>query len=277
MDEQDFEPIQGPPISQEWLNQKRERLQREADYNARQNDRAETQGWFADLKASIDAETAVWAGLPCGGEMERAVDCSDEFAATCERKLHIMCARRQYAEAQREEKAWHAGKARAAQQKGVPNHLIKIVWESEPQETEARKLLEAAFKAEKKPTIVVLSGGVGCGKSCASARWAVEKSAKFVTANELARVSPYEEGAVDLSKATHLVIDDLGCEYLDPKGFFLSNLDGLINDRYSNDRPTVITTNLDEEGFRRYGERVLDRIRESGRFLKVGGKSMRRK
>lgn len=275
--EPEFPPMYGPPIDPVWLAQKRKRLIEEDEEAERYRTKTEKDHWFYELQERLRTEAEAWGALPCKGDVEFVSECTDEFAKTCPRNQHVMCARRQYQQYQEEAAQWRRHMASDARRKGVPDQMIKLLWEKQPKETEASKLLTTALKVTPPPTIVVLSGGVGCGKSCAAALWAIEKGAKFITANELARVSPYDEKATDLAKIKALVIDDLGCEYLDPKGFFLSHLDGLINDRYSNGRETVITTNLDAEGFRRYGERILDRIREAGKFLKVGGQSMRRK
>ena len=73
-----------------------------------------------------------------------------------------------------------------------------------------------------------------------------------------------------------LVVDDLGSEYNDAKGFFSALLDEVIDCRYGAKLPTVITTNLDSSGFSaRYGARVVDRIREAGRFINCGNTSLR--
>ena len=79
-----------------------------------------------------------------------------------------------------------------------------------------------------------------------------------------------------LLEASRLVIDDLGEEFNDTKGNFLAVLDETISDRVANERPTVITTNLDVDKFRdRYGRRITDRIRGDGRWVAFAGESMR--
>jgi DNA replication protein DnaC len=156
--------------------------------------------------------------------------------------------------------------------------------------------------------INVLAGSPGVGKTVAAALWMFEHlsaserwqyggSAEWTTggermvyrwtggklvwrsAGDLARTDHYSREAVgEIETADRLVIDDLGAEYTDAKGFFLSLLDEIINARYGNNRPTVITTNLDVMAFRnRYGERIADRIREAGRFVNCGAKSLRGK
>lgn len=146
--------------------------------------------------------------------------------------------------------------------------------------------------------VTVLSGGPGTGKTTAAAwwlhayvtdpecwnevdSWGSPPKPKgipvFVTAARLARWPRYNEAEMDrLIRAPRLVIDDLGAEFLDEKGSFRALIDEVVNERYANRRPTVITTNLDVEPFKdRYGERVADRIRESGKWMGLGKVSMR--
>jgi DNA replication protein DnaC len=101
----------------------------------------------------------------------------------------------------------------------------------------------------------------------------------FVTAARLARWSRYDEAAMEkLLKAKRLVIDDIGTEFMDANGSYQALLDEIVNERYANKRPTLMTTNLEVQAFAaRYGERVADRIRESGRFVFVGRDSLRGK
>jgi DNA replication protein DnaC len=130
--------------------------------------------------------------------------------------------------------------------------------------------------------VLVLAGDVGLGKTAAASWWALEgirdrHRPLFVTAARLSRWERYDVAEMDrLLLASRLVIDDLGNEFSDTKGNFLAVLDETISDRVANHRPTVITTNLTPEAFvGRYGERVRDRIRESGRFQIFAGESLR--
>jgi hypothetical protein len=99
----------------------------------------------------------------------------------------------------------------------------------------------------------------------------------WTTAAALARLDHFSDAALKpYMQARLLVIDDLGAEYLDAKGFFASLFDELLDARYGGKLPTVITTNLDAAGFAtRYGVRIVDRIRESGRFINCGNTSLR--
>jgi len=164
--------------------------------------------------------------------------------------------------------------------------------------------------------ILVLSGSPGCGKTIAAALWVfhfvndparwtfdnkIEKPVKkgqvryvdveglnrprfiaqtpiWVTAARLSRQDRYDEDSMsELLTTDHLVVDDLGGEYLDKNGFYIGLLDELVNEREANKRPTIFTTNLNAKAFHdRYGERIYDRIKEGGRFIACGTSSMRK-
>ncbi|HYF08108.1 MAG TPA: ATP-binding protein [Acetobacteraceae bacterium] len=141
--------------------------------------------------------------------------------------------------------------------------------------------------------LLALSGGAGTGKTTAASCWlwsAVDAAIRddftggrppmlFLTAARLSRWPKYDDEQMRrVLKAHRLVIDDLGAEYVDKNGSYLSLLDEVVNERYANRRATLLTTNLEVGPFKeRYGERIADRIREIGRFVSVGNKSMRRK
>lgn len=134
--------------------------------------------------------------------------------------------------------------------------------------------------------IVVLSGTRGCGKTVAAAWWAIHHDvrARFIRAATLATSSRFnDELRAQVFGASALVIDDLGAEYLDAKGAFLSVLDELVDTYYGDGRTMIITTNLllddpkrETDFRRRYGERIADRLRECGVWLSIGEGSLRR-
>lgn len=129
--------------------------------------------------------------------------------------------------------------------------------------------------------ILVLSGPKGCGKTVSATWWAAQRRdrVRFLRASTFAASSRYDDRearAVWFSSA--LVLDDLGAEFADCKGSFLSDLDELVDVFYSDMRPLVVTTNCNLEQFReRYGERIADRLRECGRWLSLSGDSLRRR
>ena len=175
----------------------------------------------------------------------------------------------------------------------LPERALDIVLAGGLQETPARAAVRDATD------ICVLGGGPGTTKTCAAVCWCREHIVApanwrstdvgqpyfvgmlplWISAGQLARLDHFDQKAIDrVAKAQRLVIDDLGAEYADAKGFFNSLLDELIDARYSGKRPTVVTTNLDAEAFKaRYGARIIDRIREGGRFVNCGDVSLRRR
>lgn len=159
-------------------------------------------------------------------------------------------------------------------------------------ETEAIKAATGAID------FLVLSGGPGCGKTVAAAAWMVayvrDRSLwapsdfspritgiepVWITAAKLARWQRYDDEAMrKLLRTPRLVVDDLGGEYLDKAGFYASLLDEIVNERQAEAKPTIMTTNLNAEAFKeRYGARIVDRIREGGRFFNCGDTSLRRR
>lgn len=162
----------------------------------------------------------------------------------------------------------------------IPNHYLRQFAARPPAPT------EAMLAVQQKATLLVLAGLRGCGKTTAALAWLMDyinapvtpyRAPRFTTAAALARGNKYDEGRMSgLLSAPRLVIDDLGMEYADERGFFASTLDELIDGRYSAERPVVITTNLVMEKFvLRYGERIRDRIRESGAYVELSNASLR--
>ncbi|MGC9984757.1 MAG: hypothetical protein ABSF35_14145 [Polyangia bacterium] len=181
---------------------------------------------------------------------------------------------------------------------GLPPRAVDVVLSGRLTETPAVQAVRGAVD------IVILAGGYGCGKTIAAVEWVREHVARpenwkpttdynqkphqtiphfvgkrplWTTAAALARLDHFSEAALKPYFTAHrLVVDDLGAEYLDAKGFFGSLFDELLDARYAGKLPTIITTNLDAAGFSaRYGARVVDRLREAGRFINCGNTSLR--
>lgn len=172
-------------------------------------------------------------------------------------------------------------------ERGCPVKDLERAISGQLEDTKAVVAAQAALDAGQ--TLLVLSGVRGCGKTTAAAWWLLQKRKpseyvrvgppRFVDASTLARWPRYDDARMrELERASALVIDDLGVEYDDKNGAFRSFVDGLVNSRYAACLPTCITTNVPAAEFRqRYGERIADRIRESGRFVELAGESMRKK
>ena len=165
--------------------------------------------------------------------------------------------------------------------RGVPLVHVENIYDAQPDECQALAAVREFVGGKK--TVLVLAGGVGTCKT-GSACWALTfKPGRFCTADEAIRLSTSNAPEdVDLWRrirgAQLLVIDDLGGEYSGEKGWGVRVFNGLLDHRYSHGLKTIITTNLHAARFKEdYGERVADRIREAGRWLTLGGTSVRRR
>lgn len=172
--------------------------------------------------------------------------------------------------------------------RGIPRRFAEALVQGEPGDTQALTR-SRQFLADTQARSLLLSGPPGCGKTFAAcwiltqrcpdraSRW--QAPARFVSVSKLARIDRYSDEIMQpLERATMLVIDDLGTEYVDTKGSFLATLDGLFDARYAEGLRTVITTNLTAAQFReRYGERICDRIRETGAMCELAETSLRRR
>ena len=128
-----------------------------------------------------------------------------------------------------------------------------------------------AIKGQKAcPRILVLLGGIGCGKTVASA-WAVAAiGGGGLRAPELPQtVFPWrgEKATVDLRHRGVVVLDDLGTEITDQR--YHQALGAFIDLRVSRGW-TIITSNLTRAEFRaRYDERVISRLNHVGRSVEL--------
>lgn len=168
---------------------------------------------------------------------------------------------------------------RRVRQAGIPAKDVERIIAGELEETAAVGYARQALREGW--TLLVLSGPPGVGKTTAAGLWLAEQSDRgglmCIDAHRLSRWPRYDGAQMaKLEDASALVIDDLGAEYDDKPGAFRSLLDGLLNVRYADCQPTLVTTNLPATSFcERYGERIVDRIREAGRFMAVAGPSLR--
>jgi len=98
-------------------------------------------------------------------------------------------------------------------------------------------------------------------------------------ARELLDFDAQTETMAELCETPLAVLDDLGAEHLRRDGMLEALFDELICFRESSRLPTVLTSNLTPELFRRrYGDRVWDRLAGPwGRIVALGGDSLRRR
>ena len=205
---------------------------------------------------------------------------SDAHYRAAEEKLET-------AQAESAEKEFMAALGRAVKQ-GIPAKDVELVIGQKG--LRKTRALDAVQAPPDGARFIVLSGGVGCGKTTAASWWLWHGDHRhapyvrsnpplFVTGAWIERHSRYDHESFDgLETAKALVVDDLGMEFADAKGNFLADLDALLDARYRNLLATVLTTNLESDDFkRRYGRRLRSRIHERGCFLNVNGTDLRRR
>jgi DNA replication protein DnaC len=123
---------------------------------------------------------------------------------------------------------------------------------------------------------LIMEGPVGCGKSHLAVSILREVIAKGYTGlyynspDLLAEIratysndeGPSEDTILEeLAEVDLLVLDDLGAEKV--SGFVLDRFYLIINKRYENCKPIIVTTNLDQETLiNRLGERIVSRLLE---------------
>lgn len=169
---------------------------------------------------------------------------------------------------------------------GAPPRAVEA-WEAGLKRTKAAEAVDKAMNEGK--TFCLLKGGTGVGKTVAAvaAMAAVlladerdDLPCLFVRAVEGARLGLYdaEDKALvgQMIKATVLVVDDLGAEFMSEGSIWRTILDEVIDTRYGDRATTILTTNLDSAAFKaRYGERISDRIRHAGIVEECGTGSLR--
>lgn len=176
---------------------------------------------------------------------------------------------------------------------GVPRSLVPSILE--PRETPS--LL--AVRATNWCTLV-LSGGVGCGKTVAAC-WALGqywtenrvflrqpgdlpvdyrwRGGVFAPLSDFVNRSLWDDEDRDfrarVASTSTLVLDDVGVE----RGDGAAALFSLLSSRSSEERRTILTTNLPPQAFSdRYGARVLSRLLGvGGRIINVHGPDLRAK
>lgn len=170
---------------------------------------------------------------------------------------------------------------------GAPPRAVEQWRSGESQPNAAVAALER-MEAERRG-FALLTGDTGVGKTCAAVALMArrlllderdELPALFVRATEGARMGLYDADdkklAAQMRAATLLVLDDLGAEFLSDGSIWRTILDEVIDSRYGDNLPTVLTTNLTLEPFKaRYGARIADRIRHAGIIETCGAGSLR--
>lgn len=150
---------------------------------------------------------------------------------------------------------------------------------------ETKNSLEAAraFVRALDRNLIIL-GYVGTGKTLLASVIATETPSLFANTPDItSRIfSGYrtKDGSVEavietLSLCPVLVLDDYGTSALERNESIIDKIYQIVNSRYINGLPTVVTTNMRADELMSQYPRVFDRLRENAYMVTTGTKSLR--
>lgn len=152
-------------------------------------------------------------------------------------------------------------------------------------ETKAIKAVEMYLpQVCQEGRLLILAGPPGRGKSFAaeyaqactalwSSHWQV--FGQSITAQELYRLSINDEYQYErlINMRELLGLEEIGAEHKSKSEFFKSLIDRIFDIRWSQRKPTIVTTNYSEGDFdSEYGERVASRRKGWGWWIEIGAK-----
>jgi hypothetical protein len=267
-------PAPGIDLAEMRANHRRLIAEADAAYVAReQAERAEVLGQF---QAMAEKQLAAYRKLPCRGELARIGQCSEAFAVDCPQACQPSCPRRIRAHDANEERIRLAERMAGS---GMPRGALDVVVRGvDP--TEATQAVDEWLPTGKR--LLLLSGGVGTGKTVAGA-YAIQRSrGRWLYAPNITKVAQFGDAAAaamaPLRATKLLVVDDLGAEFSQTTGWGRTEIANLIVERYEDGLRTLITTNLDAKAWKVYAdERLRDRLGGIlGMAVVIGGKSRRK-
>lgn len=201
----------------------------------------------------------------------------ERLHALCDRRVVPLEPKRDPAEARR---VWLADRAQALLEGDFPPRCVDPVRADVPAIATPAMGWARKFLAQSRLSILVLLGGTGAGKTTAGAFVAREVGGSrpgLIRATALERAGRYDRERADwIESRTLLVVDDLGVEFKDGKGAFLSLLDELMDVAYGHNRRIVLSANLDQQGLAdRVEDRIWSRISESALIGACGDLDLR--
>lgn len=254
-----------PKLTGEQLREHVERLRADFDGGA-------AQAWVDDLAEVAADAIATGNAKACGGDRDGIPNCTESILATCDWRESPSCPRRIVAWEQEQSATRLRGRLESAK---IPVGLLDAV--RSPTETESVRLVREWLASGQKT--LVLSGGVGIGKSTAAAI-AIGLSAGsalylHATAFDSIKLQDGPDGQ-RIYETQLLVLDDAGLEHASASGWAANKIQGLLCARHDGGLRTIVTCNLSgDRFFEAYGERVKDRVGGSGRFIRAKGTSLR--
>ena len=247
--------------------------------------------------------TLYHAGVKFGG---RVFWCADPDPCTCQQAVSQQeqeKAEKETAKKAEEQRRFEAKQARLIGQSGLSKRFLRrtfATFQVTPENHKAyrtcRKYADTFGNLDADKNSLMLAGGCGTGKTHLAAAIANALLAKmvpvvFTTPNDLSAAvrSSFDTGKDEAAvvrlyqDAPLLVLDDLGKDQ--PTQWSVALLYRIINARYENDAPVVVTTNYDAAGLVKRltptggddvtGRAIVDRLTEMCYYLPMTGKSHR--
>lgn len=159
---------------------------------------------------------------------------------------------------------------------GIPRSFWDLL--DSPRETQA--ITEIEMLLAEGPSLVVLSGPPGVGKSVALGVATWRARGRMLSTQDVFRVSSFAESEWRDLRTTHLLaLDEAGAEHM--TDHLRANLLSVISGRMDDGARTVIATNLAQAEFaERFFSgalsRLRDRFRAAARWAPLQGSSLRR-
>lgn len=177
-------------------------------------------------------------------------------------------------------RVWLADRAQALLDGRYPPRIVDEVRAEQPRIATPAIAHARRFLGQSDLPILVLLGGTGSGKTTAAALVAREVGGPrpgHIRSSALERAGRYDrEVAIWVESRTFLAVDDLGVEFKDGKGAFLSILDELLDVAYGHRRRFVLTANLTAASLAdRVEGRIWSRIEESALIANCGDVDLR--
>lgn len=231
--------------------------------------------------------------LPCRLDLAQVSACSDSFAAGCEfaQRRRQDCPRFKLAEQRAQIDKERAGKRQAAAERGIPERVLRQVFDQTPRQTPALDAVRA-FMRDPGKSVLVLSGTNACGKTTAAAwaclpppdaDWPAPRPGRFLRLVDLESDGRYGDLIKLARTASLLVLDDVGAAHFGQSGFMVSMVDDVVDAVYQSCNKIILTTDLsmapDPKDPERpclaklLSRRVLSRIKDAGIVeAKLGGR-----
>jgi len=229
------------------------------------------------LRALAEKIVAKFQAVPCRGEIAKVAECTSEYEQSCELREDHGCAKNlvRWDESRRQEVL---SVRERLNRLGVPRPLAEQLGDRNYRPSEALDSAIDWFQSKPRPSLLLLMGGTGIGKTFAAGHLlTLIPNGQMIHAFEFYQQRRSEESFLALQSASFLVLDDLGCE--PPDGFeeWRRTVATLLGQRLDMRMESCITTNLSAKEFRdRYGDRLADRIRAYGKVALLTGKSLRK-